>query len=545
MKDIFNFVACCKSIACCALLITGTACTEDRPDDPETDFPSISEANRPVPNPYLAAEHYSITHFNSSQTDAFPYPVKTGTFYPDIEECEGGWSGPVNLMTLASTDPDYMWGMGSDRVSYIRVSDGAFTKLAEEALPGVQMRTREQLETLIADYGSVQELQAAAVSILGTTPQNAMSGGNYVLCDKDNYAYSNIEANVVRYRLKDASDPSKGIEQAGMLNLNGHNILGLVGLAMTYDGNLVVVFGRGIAVVDRELTTVKDIYKLPNDQLITNSIAVGEDNGIYLASGSIMENTPGLMQKIMWTGTSLSTDEADGAWQATYEGGPKPPSIKIGMGTGSTPTLMGFGSDPDKLVVITDGAKHMKLTAYWRDGIPSDAPVVDPENPRLAGEIEVTCGLPEGTEWIQSEQSVAVAGYGAFVVNNLTSTPCVGDKIVDVLAIGPLMTPPSGVERFQWNTEKNEWESVWARADVSSVSMIPAISTSSGMVFVSGYSSADGWDVEGLDWNTGATIHRVVLGKSNRCNGAYAILQYLPNGDLLFNSVCGPFRVKL
>ena len=157
----------------------------------------------------------------------------------------------------------------------------------------------------------------------------------------------------------------------------------------------------------------------------------------------------------------------------------------------------------------------------------------------------MSCGLPANTEWVQSEQSVAVAGYGAFVVNNLSSTPGVGDKIVDVLAIGPLLPSPMGVERFQWNTAENAWESVWTRADVSSVSMIPAISTASNMVFVSGYSSTDGWDVEGLDWNTGATTHRVILGKNNRGNGAYAIIQYMENGDLLFNSVSGPFRVKL
>ena len=51
--------------------------------------------------------------------------------------------------------------------------------------------------------------------------------------------------------------------------------------------------------------------------------------------------------------------------------------------------------------------------------------------------------------------------------------------------------------------------------------------------------------IKGLDWNSGATQHRVVFGKNNRGNGAYAIIQYMENGDLLFNSVSGPFRVKL
>ena len=42
-----------------------------------------------------------------------------------------------------------------------------------------------------------------------------------------------------------------------------------------------------------------------------------------------------------------------------------------------------------------------------------------------------------------------------------------------------------------------------------------------------------------MDWDTGATVHRTIFGKSNYGNGAYAILQFLPNGDLLFNSLVG------
>ena len=74
--------------------------------------------------------------------------------------------------------------------------------------------------------------------------------------------------------------------------------------------------------------------------------------------------------------------------------------------------------------------------------------------------------------------------------------------------------------------------------------MIPAVSTKSEMVFVCGWNDASGWEVTGLDWKSGATRHRSILGKSNRANGAYAIIQYLANGDLLFNSVAGPIRVK-
>ena len=220
-------------------------------------------------------------------------------------------------------------------------------------------------------------------------------------------------------------------------------------------------------------------------------------------------------------------------------------TIKLGHGTGSTPTLMGFGQDKDKLVVITDGSKRMKLVAFWRDEIPSDAQQVAGYDKRIAGVHEVTCGLGTSTEWIQSEQSVVVGGYDAFVVNNINVTNQeINDKIIGVIAIGPIVKGPQGAECVRWNTKEKKWESKWTRSDVSSVSMIPAVSIKSEMVFVCGWNDASGWEVTGLDWKSGATRHRSILGKNNRANGAYAIIQYLANGDLLFNSVAGPIRVK-
>ncbi|MCS3156088.1 hypothetical protein NXY07_00860 (plasmid) [Phocaeicola dorei] len=138
--------------------------------------------------------------------------------------------------------------------------------------------------------------------------------------------------------------------------------------------------------------------------------------------------------------------EHDGAWQAYYDGGPQAPCIKLGHGTGSTPTLMGFGQDKDKLVVITDGSKRMKLVAFWRDEIPSDAQQVAGYDKRIAGVHEVTCGLGTSTEWIQSEQSVVVGGYDAFVVNNINVTNQeINDKIIGVIAIGPIVKGPQGL----------------------------------------------------------------------------------------------------
>ena len=531
--------------ATCALF----SCSDDENDPSRDDNePPLSEATVPTPNPYLASEHYSLTHFNSAQTDAFPYAVKGGTFQINPDDCASTWSGPANLMTLSSTDPDYMWGMCSDRVSYIHIADGTFERVAEIGLPnGIQMNTEENLRKLVdTQYTSTDQLYADAVEILGKYPQMSMSNGNYVICDNENYAYTNARTVICRYKLKEAGNPKAGIVLDKQVDMAPYmdNPQTLVGMVMTYDGYLVVASGNGIAIIDRTMSMPPVVKLIPDDQVITNSAAVDEHNGIYIASNSRTPGGKGIMHKFVWKNGKLSEDEADGAWTASYDGGPEAPAIKMGYGTGSTPTLMGFGDDEDKLVVITDGAKRMKLVAFWRDDIPEDAVPVDAENPRIADQKEISCGLSASTEWIQSEQSVAISGYGAFVVNNVIPNT-VPDKIVAVLSIGPLVTPPFGVERLQWDTEKNQWYSVWTRPDVSSISMIPAISTASNMVFVNGYTEADGWEVTGLDWGTGATSHRVIFGQTSRGNGAYAIIQYMENGDLLFNSVGGPFRVKL
>lgn len=62
------------------------SCSEDSisPDaggdgdgDSTTEVP-LAQVAKPKPNPWLAQEEYSITHFNSAQTDAFSSAVKEG-----------------------------------------------------------------------------------------------------------------------------------------------------------------------------------------------------------------------------------------------------------------------------------------------------------------------------------------------------------------------------------------------------------------------------------------------------------------------------------
>lgn len=496
----------------------------------------FASAGTPVPNPFLAAPTYAITHFDSSQSDTFPYAVTGGARTvapPPPLQLSQATNGPVNIMTFASTSPNYMWGVSPTGVTYISVANDAFTPVARALLPGATATLQTTLLGLLTNpIGTIAQAQAIVAQLLPT-------GGipsAYGVVDNNNVLYINSGNQILALALNVPAVPLLGISVVRSLNATtflqpGENLAGVV---MTYDGKLVVLGTRSVSIVDRSFTGPVHTVTLGADESVSNSAAVDENNGIYVVSDRIL-------RKLVWTGSALSQNAADGAWSSSYPSGDTFPTI-FGSGSGSTPTLMGFGADPDKLVVITDGLTRMSLLAFWRDQIPAGF------TNRLAGQIQVNCGLPAGYA-IQTDQSVAVNGYGAFVVNNVSaadgSTGSGTSAIVDGLIRGPLLPSPIGVERFAWNPLTHAWASSWARSDISSNSMVPAISAGSNLVFTNGYyQNGWGWVVSGLDWNTGATVHQTILGTGIWGNGFYAVMQFLPDGDLLFNSIIGPTRVQ-
>lgn len=512
-----------------------------------------SEVNKPVVNPYLASSLYAITHFDSSQSDSTPYGPPPGNFTVDPTTEPIVYGGPINILTLASTDRNYMWAVGSDRVSYVNMEGNNWTvvakyealaKASNGSLPAIPDKNFRTFGESSAVGMNTTSMNSSLKCLFGENYPNRFGNGQYSVVDNENVLYTNYGGNLYAFSLSDPNKPSAGITKRYIIEdvltaIQGNDYPAnarIFGLSMTYDGHLIITFSNGVAVIDRDLDLNSvSFYKFGAAEYLSNSIAVDENNGIYAATDSIM-------YKLIWTGTNISDDESDGAWSQKYtnSGTELPPIIKIGRGTGSTPTLMGFDDKKDKLVVITDGAKRMNLVAFWRDEIPEGSE-------RIADQIPVTCGLSNDTEWIQSEQSVVVYGYGAFVVNNIpenVSSDIVGqNKILQVSLMGPAYDTSYGAERFEWDPQANEWSSAWTRSEVSSTSMVPIHSQSGNMAFINGYRSPNGWEVLGLDWDTGETVHQTILGDVNAGNGAYAILQYLDNDDLLFNSFAGPIRI--
>jgi hypothetical protein len=496
----------------------------------------------PKPNPYLADTILAITHVDPAATDSYPYTIPKGIFNIDLAKTSQVVGGPVNIITLNSTSADYMWGVSSAGVTYIDKRGTNWLEVARASVPDVAPITAQlNQEALGQPFRSIQDVENAVFKIYKMNGFDRISGGVYSVVDKNNVVYANYNRHFIyAFALNDNHNPSKGIKIIHALDfqtISKDKNEWVAGVSMTYDGYIILLGNRSLTIVDRALEKVLSRVEFAQDEYVSNSIAVDEHNGIYVASDK-------LMRKIVWDGKKLSSDEKDGAWSAPYDTGEQPPVVKVGTGTGSTPTLMGFGNDADKLVVITDGSDHMNLVAFWRDAIPADfKQKPGTKSPRIADQIPVTCGLQPLPKFIQSEQSVVVKDYGAFVVNNI-GTEGHKDLLVGVLALGPIFPPAHGVERFQWDVSKHQWHSAWTNADAVSTSMVPVVSIPSNIVLMNGYTKERGWEVTGLDWDSGQVVHRTLFGQTNFGNGAYAIIELINDNTLIFNSVAGPYRIN-
>lgn len=537
-------------------------------DTPASPSSCAADSDR---NPFLSASVYGITHVNPAQSDTIPYgPSLSGSAAINPARQPIVYGGPVNIMTLASTSEDYMWAVGSDHVAYISKRGGDWTQVARyeapaylaDGLGSVSAATQQAFGEFCPNtYGltgqadAITRMDGLLCDYYGKNYAARIKNGGYCICDRDNVLYATFGNGVYAFEVlpyqKPGSDESalriqmcRSLADLSILVPPAEHLTPRVfGLSLTFDDRLIIVFNGGLCVINADLDPASACFLGFGRERISNSVAV--EPGRTEGSSYIYVATSKTMRKLVWTGTVLSENEADGAWQCEYKTAlEKAPVVKFDTGTGSTPTLMGFGENEDHLVVITDGQRHMHLVAFWRDSLPGHT------SERIADEIEVTCGfhhLPRW-KWIQSEQSVVAYGYDAFVVNNIPfdsdALEHVADnKLLVVALMGPAYPSPRGVEKFTWDVRAKRWESQWTRTDICSNSMVPIFSEPANMVFVNGYYSDTGWEVTGLDWESGETVYQIFFGHQNYGNGAYAILQFLENGDLLFDSIVGPMRV--
>lgn len=270
------------------VLLAGCGRSKKKVSTEGRDTTVVTTYGKPVPNPYLANEYYAITHFDPGQSDAFPYEVPKGTFNIDLSKFPHIYGGPVSIMQLYSTDPDYMWATTISSVSYVDIRNSGWKEVARITPPQTQTITKEAMNKGLAQ--TVTSVSQAENIVSNIWKANYFQMGNvYMFVDKDNILYSNTNSLLVAYGLIDPKDPSKGIKVLRMYDFapelkklaaipsNNPTIKGyggaiIFGLSLTYDGMLVITTTRSVSVIDREFKETPQTIVFGPDEAITNSI---------------------------------------------------------------------------------------------------------------------------------------------------------------------------------------------------------------------------------------------------------------------------------
>ncbi len=496
-------------IAALVALVAG-ACTNPPPDIPEDPWapdpvPGPHDTQPPA-NPFLADSPWPISHQSSYQqaSSELPGPTRNDTTFVDRI------SGSPGAITMAYgpsyADGSYpVWGSAWFGVHKSVHSEAGLQKVSE--LP------------LLPDLSGGIE--------------NAISTA-YSFVDVNGHFFAAGQAQVRRFRDAVAGDPTSGVVlddtfeiPDGVLTVDDV----IVGMSLTYDGTIIVISKTGVVMsVERDFTGFQTLV-LPGGHTVSNSIAIDEDGGIYVVTESHMF-------RVQWTGTSLTLDEADGAWSVAYDSGPAVPAPgRLGPGSGTTPTLLGSGSD-DKLVAIADGQVLMHLNVFWRDEIPADWSGLPGEDRRLAGDAPITFGDPDATRSI-TEQSLTGRAHDVMTVSNAYGPPfdVAGDKLA-VFNSGNPSIAPHGAEKFRWDPATRTLDSVWVNQTVSCPNGIPSMSTATGYAYCWGARNGF-WTLEGMDWHTGASVFRIPLTQSSSDNSAYAATEVGPFGSIVSGTLGG------
>ncbi len=98
-------------------------------------------------------------------------------------------------------------------------------------------------------------------------------------------------------------------------------------------------------------------------------------------------------------------------WTSPYDFVGNGPTSTLVKGSGTTPTLVGWGTGNDKLVVVADGHSPNNMVAFWRDQVPTDWIGISGQDSRVAGIVNLT-GFQYLNNGLQSvENSICVNGY--------------------------------------------------------------------------------------------------------------------------------------
>ena len=396
----------------------------------------------------------------------------------DADSVQYTWLTPCHFGCMISGPyPDgrrVIWSNGRQTIN--KLDYDTLEILAEHVIEGGEEdaagRTRGNLRGLDEKEGWEAIEHAIGLSLKYMTGLD----GVYALVDCDNTFFLGRKDHAVAYVDSDPTDPASAIAERDRWCKPDHIEGFFVGINITFDGWLVMTTDHGwVVLLKRDFSEYRAIqirggaedaaaycaakaedYGHTGFGWVRTSTCVDDDNSIYLSSCDHHH-------KVVWDGERLSIDEADGAWSFPYRNGAQ-------NGSGTTPSLMGFGPDEDHFVVFGDGDESSTsptpgATRSPTTGSSCRCAVAPHRRPRSRQHGDPD--LPA----IQTEQSITVSGYGAMTVNNEPAMlpegiPVRKRLLCFMLGHKPEYTP-HGLHKYEWNPVERRLEEA-VNNDVSS-----------------------------------------------------------------------------
>jgi hypothetical protein len=508
----------------------------------------------PARNPWLADSVYPVPHVNSAATDAVPFAGPTGGRKLRRDQVTAVPVLFVSNPTIKRAGSEVVvLAPGTLGIQKIIATGEAFELVTSLPYPGLESRAQRVNnraiatalnEVDVARRGGDDARLAAAPELLaklGLDFATAVNGAANLI-DKDGFHTCVYDGTKVLRTSDDnvARGPLRVIRKVDLAEALPSDIARrvprILGAAMTYDGFIALVAQGALLVLDRELE-VRGFVAF-GDESVDNGIAVDEEGGIYVV-------TSRRMLKVVWNGRALSTDARDGAWESEYNTMSGEIALAMGAvsrGSGTTPTLMGFGDDPHKLVVIADADENgTNAVAFWRDHIPEDfKQKPGTKSRRIADQVRIDISK------LTIEPSPEVLGYGVAFLNSTFPRPAKIPGLGNAFVSGVTRPAPLGIQKLVWNPEKVAFEKAWTNPDIDNTDwLVPSISAATGEMYVAHKERGD-YQYVGLDWKTGAVKDRWELPDDSRAwNGYGGVATILDNADLMIGGLFALKRVHV
>lgn len=240
-------------------------------------------------------------------------------------------------------------------------------------------------------------------------------------------------------------------------------------------------------------------------EAIGNSFAMDETGGVFVVT-----------DKAQYRFDATRAGKPKVSWRQPYDNvGVKKPG-QFDAGSGTTPTLMG-----KKYLSIADNAARMQVVVMRRAK----------RLPR--GQRRVICEQPVFRRGAgATENSVIATGRSMIVENNYGYFPP-----PDATSNGKTTRP--GVERVDIRRGGKGCRTVWKSSEISP-STVPKLSLASGLIYLytKPKGTPDAWYLTAVNFHTGKTVWRRLMGTGVLFNVHYAGITISPSG-VLYTGVLG------